>query len=106
MFQFYKAESRKFFEFVRTVSNRVDGGGCGANTKQVKQIVCRPKRTVREITAAVTLNLMNLYTANKKLGFNVSLSELKNMTPQESYLLLDKITFEAAQLNMRNRRGN
>lgn len=102
MFQFYKAESRKFFEFVRTVSHRVDRDDYGANTKQVKQIVYRPKRTVGEITAAVTFNLMNLYMANKKLGFNVSLSELKNMTPQESYLLLKKISLEAAQLSMRN----
>lgn len=51
-------------------------------------------------------NLMNLYIANKKLGFDVSLKDIKKMTPEEGFLFIRQIQ-EAVQKfkEMRNNRG-
>ncbi|HIU85477.1 TPA: hypothetical protein IAD52_00725 [Candidatus Spyradomonas excrementavium] len=34
---------------------------------------------------------MNLFMANKQLGFGVNLEELKRMTPQEAYLFMQQV---------------
>lgn len=34
---------------------------------------------------------MNIFTANKQLMFNVSLEEIKKMTPQEAWLFIKHI---------------
>lgn len=49
---------------------------------------------------------MNLYIANKKLGFDVSLKDIKKMTPEEGFLFIRQIQ-EAVQKfkEMRNNRG-
>lgn len=36
-------------------------------------------------------NTMNLFMANKQLGFGVNLEELKRMTPQEAYLFMQQV---------------
>ncbi len=41
---------------------------------------------------------MTLFTANKQLGFGVSLSELKQMTPQEAYLFSKQVSLAAKQM--------
>ena len=97
---FYEAEPRKFFEFVRSVAGRGDEENRKTTRKEIDKIIHKPKRTNREITADSITNTMNLFMANKQLGFGVSLQELKTMTPQEAYLFSKQVTEAIRQVEL------
>ena len=94
---FYEAEPRKFFEFVRSAAGRVDGQDSSTTRKEIIDTVYKPKRANTAIKADSVKNTMNLFMANKQLGFGVSLDELKHMTPAEAYLFGRQVC-EAARL--------
>lgn len=96
----YEAKSRKFFEFVRSVTGRVDGQNETANRKEIINSVYKLKRTNTKIKADSVKNTMNLFMANKQLGFGVNLEELKRMTPQEAYLFGQQVAEALRQLEI------
>lgn len=97
---FYEAKPRKFFEFVRSVTGRMDGQNETANRKEIINSVYKLKRTNTKIKADSVKNTMNLFMANKQLGFGVNLEELKRMTPQEAYLFGQQVAEALRQLEI------
>lgn len=97
---FYEAEPRKFFEFVRSVAGRVDEENRETTRKEINKAVFKPKRTNKELTAESIRNTMNLYMANKQIGFGVTLEEIKKMTPQEGYLFSKQVMEAVKQIEL------
>ena len=97
---FYEAEFRKFFEFVRSITGRVDTEDTKTTRKEIDKTVYKPTRTNREITAESVKNTMNLFMANKQIGFCVTLEEIKKMTPQEGYLFSKQVMEAVKQIEL------
>jgi len=105
-YKIHKGKSRKFYEFVHSVSKRVGNEDISVDKRKIIEIVKKPKRTIAEIKANTTQNLVKLLAANKKVSMNTTLAEIKAMTPQEVWCFkeeIDKAKKLIKQTNEKNR---
>ena len=98
-YQFYKGKSRKFYEFVRSVSKRVGNENNAPDKRKIIKIVAKSKMTLTEIKASTVQNTMKIFMANKKYGFGTTLREIKAMTPDEIFCFTEEIKKTAENLN-------
>ena len=75
--------------------------------KQIISAVYRSKRSAAKIKTDTVKRFLNLFMLNKQTGFGASLSEIKNMTPEEGYFFAKNVSDTVQKLKeMRKNRGN
>lgn len=85
--EIYTGEYRKFYEFVRSHTGGVGGSDNEPCKREIISDVNADKRTITKIEADALERIMDIFIANKKANFRMSLQEIKEMPPRECWIL-------------------